>query len=349
MVFTTVIEDEFRILATRVRWHHLQNWFPFFSMLNSFWARYKVTSWIVGPRRPISLRWRPVRTKIIDTSPNFWPARSCSNCSWATRTSDDTFSCSSWSYFSISLRQSNQSRKYFPVRRFSLYANIFFIFGVVHSQRCVHFETRPSRMDQQVQGDRVRIDQGDARRWSGILEHCRKNLTGTFPTSVSALTSPRFSPTVSNVQREERWNEWKNRSCPEIKKPNAVQMDFKETGRRERYLGDTLKEYSNRKKYFMGRLVHLLCSLRYAACFCYLSAWFAANHWLCYGIISRTIWKRVEALIGISRLCWIPTSRMPSSRPILQPWSNLNTSNRAMIQRVEPSEYCTYLWILFVI
>ena len=57
------------------------------------------------------------------------------------------------------------------------------------------------------------------------------------------------------MQREERWNEWKNRSCPEIKKPNAIQVDFKDTGKKEKFLGDMLKEYSNRKKYFMGRLV----------------------------------------------------------------------------------------------
>lgn len=56
------------------------------------------------------------------------------------------------------------------------------------------------------------------------------------------------------AQREERWNEWKNKSCPEIKKPNSVHVDFKESGRKEKFLGDILKEYSNRKKYFMGRL-----------------------------------------------------------------------------------------------
>lgn len=60
--------------------------------------------------------------------------------------------------------------------------------------------------------------------------------------------------TLFTLQREERWNEWKNKSCPEVKKPNPAIMDFQNGQRsKEPYLGDVLKEYHNQKKYFMGK------------------------------------------------------------------------------------------------
>ncbi|KAK7574093.1 hypothetical protein V9T40_011284 [Parthenolecanium corni] len=63
-----------------------------------------------------------------------------------------------------------------------------------------------------------------------------------------------FLKTVEKIlTREERWNEWKNKSCPEVKKPNPAIMDFQNGQRsKEPYLGDVLKEYHNQKKYFMG-------------------------------------------------------------------------------------------------
>ncbi len=55
------------------------------------------------------------------------------------------------------------------------------------------------------------------------------------------------------LQREERWNDWKNKSCPEVKKPNPV-VDFQTCDHpKQKYLGDILKDYHNQKKYFMGK------------------------------------------------------------------------------------------------
>ena len=59
---------------------------------------------------------------------------------------------------------------------------------------------------------------------------------------------------VFESQREECWNEWKNKSCPEVKKPNPVSMDIENGIRsKEPHLGDVLKEYHSQKKYFMGK------------------------------------------------------------------------------------------------
>lgn len=65
---------------------------------------------------------------------------------------------------------------------------------------------------------------------------------------------PEFSEIVKKIlQREERWNNWKNESCPEIKKPNTAFLNFDHSEKpREKFVGDLLRDACAQKKYFMG-------------------------------------------------------------------------------------------------
>ena len=123
------------------------------------------------------------------------------------------------------------------------------------AQGFLHHETRTDRVDTQIPSYCIRIDKRDSARWYAIFEYGRKNLAGKRYRWLCRLTSycRVLLKNVISAQREERWNEWKNKSCPELKRPNPVQVDFKERAKKEKFLGDTLKEFSNRKKYFMGR------------------------------------------------------------------------------------------------